>query len=95
MGSHPGVINPENGTSRAISPSQEIADVRSALYAAANSMMTRAAAWSTLKAWGAKLIQAKGRRRGLVAVARKLAVIMHRMWVDGTPFFHGALEGPK
>lgn len=70
-------------------------DVRSALYAAANSMMTRAAAWSTLKAWGAKLIQAKGRRRGLVAVARKLAVIMHRMWVDGTPFFHGALEVPK
>ncbi|MGI9571073.1 MAG: transposase, partial [Desulfobulbia bacterium] len=70
-------------------------EVRSALYSAANSMMTRAAAWSSLKVWGTKLIEAKGRRRGLVAVARKLAVIMHRMWIDGTPFSHGALEKSK
>ena len=68
------------------------ADVRAALYSAAHSMMTRAAAWSSLKAWGTKLIKAKGRRRGLVAVARKLAVIMYRMWVDGTPFSHRAPE---
>ena len=64
-------------------------EVRSALYAAANSMMTRAASWSSLKAWGTKLIKAKGRRRGLVAVARKLAVIMHRMWMDGSRFRWG------
>ena len=67
-------------------------EVRSALYSAANSMMTRAAAWSTLKAWGTKMIKAKGRCKGLVAVARKLAIIMHRMWVDGTPFSHRAPE---
>ena len=70
-------------------------EVRSALYSAANSMMARAAAWSTLKAWGTKMINAKGRSRGLVAVARKLAVIMHRMWVDSKTFSHRALEEAK
>lgn len=71
------------------------ADVRAALYSAANSMMTRAAARSSLKAWGTKMIKTKGRCKGLVAIARKLAVIMHRMWVDGTSFSHRALEEPK
>lgn len=68
------------------------AEVRAVLYSAANVMMARSAGWSSLKAWETKLIRAKGRRRGLVAIARKLAVIMHRMWVDGTTFSHKAKE---
>jgi len=61
-------------------------EVRSALYAAANIILTRTAKWSSLKAWGARLARSKGRKRALVAIARKLAVILHRMWIDGTPF---------
>jgi hypothetical protein len=54
--------------------------------------MTRTAGWSALKAWGARLVKTKGRQRGLVAIARKLAVILHRMWIGGTPFSHRASE---
>jgi transposase len=62
------------------------ADVRRALYTAAHALMTRSDAWSTLKAWGLRLAKIRGHRRAVVAVARKLAVILHRMWIDGTGF---------
>ena len=62
------------------------ADVRCALYTAAHALMTRSDAWSTLKAWGLRLAKIRGHRRAVVAVARKLAVILHRMWIDGTAF---------
>jgi transposase len=42
--------------------------------------------WSWLKAWGMKIARHRGMKRAIVAVARRLAVIMHRMWVDGTEF---------
>lgn len=61
-------------------------DVRSALYSAANSLLMRTVAGSQIKTWGMRLMRTKGRRRTVVAVARKLAVLMHRMWVDGTEF---------
>jgi len=61
-------------------------DVRSALYTAANAMMTRSSRWSSLKAWGIKLAKQRGHRRAVIAVARKLAVILHRMWIDETHF---------
>ena len=61
-------------------------DVRSALYAAAKAMMMRSVASSEIKSWGLRLMRRKGRRRAVVAVARKLAVIMHRMWADSTEF---------
>ncbi len=61
-------------------------DVRSALYSAANSLLTRTRKMSPLKAWGLHLVRTKGQRRATVAVARKLAVILHRMWTDGTQF---------
>lgn len=67
-------------------------DVRSALYAAANAMMMRSVAGSEIKSWGLRLMRRKGRRRAVVAVARKLAVIMHRMWADGTEFRQRPLE---
>ena len=65
------------------------ADVRRALYAAANSLMSRTIGFSTLKAWGMQLMKTKGRRVAIIAVARKLAVILHRMWIDGTEFQWG------
>ena len=66
------------------------ADVRSALYVAAHSLLTRNAQWSSLKAWGMRLAKTRGHRRAVIAVARKLAVILHRMWVDGSEFRWGA-----
>ncbi len=61
-------------------------EVRSALFTAANSMMTRSIRPSSLKDWGMRLVRTKGRRRAVVAVARKLAVILHRMWAQETTF---------
>ena len=66
------------------------ADVRATLYAAANAMLMRSIAWSSLKAWGVRLMKTKGRRRAVVAVARKIAVVLHRMWVDGADFRRGS-----
>lgn len=61
-------------------------DVRASLYSAANSMLTNTKRMSPLKAWGLRLVRTKGRKRGTVAVARKLAVILHRMWIDNAPY---------
>ena len=66
------------------------ADVRSALYVAAHSLLTRNAQWSSLKAWGMRVARRRGMRRAIVAVARRLAVILHRMWTDGTDFRWGS-----
>jgi hypothetical protein len=60
--------------------------VRAALYVAAHSLLTRNEQWSSLKAWGMRLAKTRGYRRAVIAVARKLAIILHRMWIDGTQF---------
>jgi transposase len=60
--------------------------LRSYLSEAANVLLTRVAKWSALKAWGLRLAKRSGLRKAKVAVARKLAVILHRMWMDGTDF---------
>ncbi len=59
---------------------------RHMLYEAANSLLSRVRKWSAPKAWAARLARHKGGKKARVALARKLAVIMHRMWVDGTEF---------
>ncbi|TNK94410.1 IS110 family transposase, partial [Wolbachia endosymbiont of Leptopilina clavipes] len=41
-----------------------------------------------LKSWGIKLAKKKGIKKAVVALARKLAVIMHRMLVDKTEFYY-------
>jgi transposase len=64
-------------------------DVRSTLYTAANALMTRSSKWSALKVWGMQLAKKRGHRRAVIAVARKLAVILHRMWIDDTQFRWG------
>lgn len=68
-------------------------DVRAALYAAANALLMRTMAGSQIKSWGMRLMRTKGRRRAVVAVARKLAVLLHRMWIDGTEFRQENVEG--
>ncbi len=67
-------------------------DVRATLYAAANALLMRTMAGSQIKSWGMRLIRTKGRRRAVVAVARKLAVLFHRMWADGTEFRPAQVE---
>jgi len=66
--------------------------LRSYLYEAANVLLTRVAKWSVLKAWGLRVAKRSGLRKAKVAVARKLAVILHRMWIDGTEFCWSSKE---
>ena len=60
--------------------------LRMYLFEAAGVLLTRVPKWSALKAWGMRLTKRNGLRKAKVAVARKLAVILHRMWVEGTEF---------
>ena len=60
--------------------------VRTALYEAANVILTRPVKGSTLKNWGMRLATRAGMRKAKVALARKLAVVLHRMLADGTEF---------
>ena len=60
--------------------------LRMYLFEAAGVLLTRVPKWSALKAWGMRLAKRNGLRKAKVAVARKLAVILHRMWIDRTEF---------
>lgn len=63
--------------------------VRTALYEAAHVMLTRAVRFSTSKRWAMAVAKRRGMKRAKVALARKLAVVMHAMWRDGTAFRWG------
>jgi transposase len=60
--------------------------VRTALFEAAHVIMTKPVKGSALKSWAMRLAKRAGMKKAKVALARKLAVIMHRMLVDGTTF---------
>ena len=60
--------------------------MRMMLYEAAQVMLTRTNKWSWLKAWAMKIARHRGMKKAIVALARRLAVTMHRIWVDGTEF---------
>lgn len=62
---------------------------RSALYEAAQVMLTRVMRFSALKRWALQVAQRRGMKRAKVALARKLATVLHRMWADGTDFRFG------
>ena len=62
------------------------AEVRTALYEAAHIILTCPVKGGALKSWGARLAKRAGMKKAKVALARKLAVVLHRMWVDGTRF---------
>jgi transposase len=60
--------------------------MRKLLYEAANILIQRVARFSPLKAWAMRLVARRGMKKAIVATARKLAVIMIRIWRDGTTF---------
>jgi transposase len=62
---------------------------RTGLYEAAQSILTRGQRFSTLKRWAMEVAKRRGMKRAKVALARKLAVILHRIWVDGSEFRWG------
>jgi transposase len=60
--------------------------LRASLYEAAQVLMTRVARWSALRSWAMRVARRRGRSKALVALARKMGVVLHRMWADGTDF---------
>ena len=60
--------------------------VRTYLFEAAGVLLTQVPQWCKLKAWGHRLWKRIGFKKAKIAVARKLAVILHRMWRDGADF---------
>lgn len=60
--------------------------VRTYLFEAAGVLLTRVQKWCPLKAWGLRIAKRSGMKKARTAVARKLAVILHHMWRDGTEF---------
>lgn len=61
-------------------------EVRCQLYSAASSLLTRCKKWSSLRAWGMSIAKRRGHKKAVVAVARKLATVLHSMWRDGSEF---------
>ena len=61
-------------------------EVRTALYEAANVILTRPVKASALKSWAMAIAKRAGMKKAKVALARKLAVVLHRMLADGTEF---------
>ena len=59
---------------------------RSYLYEAANVLLTRSRTSSPLRSWAQKLAKKAGFKKARVALARKMAVVLHRMWLNGTDF---------
>jgi transposase len=60
--------------------------MRVMLYEAAQILLMRSTKWSWLKAWAMQIARRRGVKKAIVALARRLAVVMHRIWVDGTEF---------
>jgi transposase len=60
--------------------------MRVMLYEAAQILLMRSTRWSWLKAWAVQIARRRGLKKAIVALARRLAVIMHRIWTDGTEF---------
>ena len=60
--------------------------VRTALYEAANAVLSRPMRFSALKRWAMEVAKRRGLKRAKVALARKIGTVLHRMWADGTEF---------
>ena len=67
--------------------------LRTYLFEAAGIILNRVSRWSPIKAWGTRLARKVGGKKAMVAVARKLSVIPHRMWHDDTDFRWSNKEG--
>lgn len=68
-------------------------EARQHLFLAAQVILRRGGHPSWLRAWGEGIASRRGRLKAIVAVARRLAVVLHRMWVDDADFRWEA--GPK
>jgi transposase len=66
---------------------------RAALYEAAHVLLVGVKRWSSLKAWGMRLVKNRGHKRAVTALARRMAVLMHRIWVEGTVFIWKTGDG--
>jgi transposase len=62
------------------------APMRAVLYQAALALLMRSKKYSAIRVWGLGIAKRRGLRRAAVSVARKLAVLMHRIWADGTKY---------
>lgn len=60
--------------------------MRTTLYQAGLALLTRSTKHSAIRAWGLAVAKRRGLWRAVVAVARKLAIVMHRVWSDGTEY---------
>jgi hypothetical protein len=63
--------------------------VRTALYEAANAVLSRPTRISTLKRWAMDVARRRGLKRAKGALARKMGTVLHRLWSDGTEFRWG------
>jgi transposase len=63
--------------------------LRTYLYEAASVLLHRVQRWSPLKAWGVRLMKRVGAKKAKLALARKIAIVLHCIWVDGTEFDWG------
>lgn len=61
-------------------------ETRTALFEAANVVLRPTTRWSSMKAWAGKIADRQGARRAKVALARRMAVTLHRMWIDEQDF---------
>jgi transposase len=91
VGAHFGLTSRRIQTGNAIDIEGHISkcgdvEVRNVLYEAGSAMLVRSKQWCSVKAWGLRIAAKRGHKRAVVAVARKLVVIMHRMWLDGSDF---------
>jgi transposase len=64
-------------------------ELRMLLTECAIVMLTRTTGWTKLKAWGLRIMKRSGLNKAAAAVARKLAIIMLRMWQEGKAFVWG------
>ena len=62
--------------------------VREYLFEAAQSLMARVKKPNAMKAWAARIAKRSSKKKAIVALARKLSIVMHRLWVDGTTYRH-------
>jgi hypothetical protein len=63
--------------------------MRTLLYEGAQTLLTNVKKWSWLKAWAMNVAKRRGMKKAIVALARRMAVIMHRMWTNETESFAG------
>lgn len=61
-------------------------ETRTALFEAANVVLRPSTRWSPMKAWAIRVAKRQGTKRAKVALARKMSVVLHRMWRDRTEF---------